>query len=88
MSTTLSHKDRLISFLKKDIGGFGMTNKQVSSFSQELKDLEILDLSKSNTQEWVMNNSQGQASLVTLGTWSQLGLLSKLVEIKILTKGR
>lgn len=82
----MSHKDRLIAFLKKDVGGMGMTNQQVKSFSSELKELGILDLSKSNTQQWVITEAEGQASLITLGTWSQLGLLSKLVEIKQITK--
>ena len=49
---------------------------------------DILDLSKSNTQAWVMSSPEGQASLITLGTWSQLGLLSKMAEIKSITKGK
>jgi len=82
MSTTNSHEAKLIKFLSKDIGGMGMSNTQIKQFSSDLKELGILDLSKSNTQSWLMTDKIGQASLVTLGTWSTLGLLSKIAEIK------
>ena len=82
MSTTNSHEAKLIKFLSKDIGGMGMSNTQIKQFSSDLKELGILDLSKSNTQSWLMTDKIGQASLVTLGTWSTLGLISKIAEIK------
>jgi len=87
-STTSSHEAKLIKFLSKDIGGMGMSNTQIKQFSSDLKELGILDLSKSNTQSWLMTDKIGQASLVTLGTWHSLGLLSKIAEIKTICKDK
>jgi len=88
MSTTSSHQTRLLGFLKKEVGGFGMSNEDIKRFSNDLKTLGILDMSKSNTQQWLMEDDTGRASLITLGTWSQLGLLGKIAEIKTITTGK
>ena len=88
MSTTSSHQEKLLKFFRKEKGGFNMSSLEIKRFSNELKVLGILDLSKSNTQEWVLTDSVGQASLITLGTWSQLGLLGKIAEIKTITTGK
>ena len=84
----MSHQDRLISFLKKEVGGAGLSNTQIKEFSSNLKVLGIIDLSKSNTQEWLMNDKVGQSTLITLVTWFSLGLLSKIVEIKNITEDK
>ncbi len=76
-----SHQDRLIAFLKKDVGGAGFTNEQVRDFSRTLKETGIIDLSKSSTQEWVTQDSNGQQVLVQLISWYSLGLLTNLEQI-------
>ena len=83
-----SHKERLISFMKKEVGGFGFSNDNIKKFSSDLKALGILDMSKPETAEWLMNDKVGQSTLIALGTWYSLGLLSKIAEIKNITQGK
>ena len=83
-----SHQDRLIAFLKKEQGGMGLSNQQIKAFSNEVRELGFLDLSKSSTQQFVMTDKVGQGVLITLGTYYSLGLLNKFVEIKHLTEGK
>lgn len=78
----MSHKDRLIAFLKKDVGGLGLSNSQIKEFSSMLKNLEIIDMSSSRNAEWLISDTKGQAVLVSLGTYYSLGMLSKISEIK------
>jgi hypothetical protein len=47
-----------------------------------------LDMSKPETAEWLMNDKVGQSTLITLGTWYSLGLLSKIAEIKEICKDK
>ena len=83
-----SHQERLISFLKKDVGGLNLSNSQVKDFSNQLKVLGIIDMSKTSTQEWLMSDKIGQGVLITLGTYYSLGFLSKWVEITNITTGK
>ena len=83
-----SHQDRLIAFLKKEVGGAGFNNEQVRDFSRTLKETGIIDLSKSSTQEWVTQDSNGQQVLVQLISWYSLGLLTNLEQIIKQTKGK
>ena len=85
---SMSHQDRLVAFLKKEQGGMNLSNQQIKDFSNEVRALGLLDLSKSATQEWVMTDEIGQGVLVTLGTYFTLGLLNKFVEIKEICKDR
>lgn len=78
----LSHTDKLIAWLKKDIGGAGLSNEQIREFSTRLKELDIINLSDSSKAEWVMNNPTGQQVLIQLVSWYSLGLLTNLVNIK------
>lgn len=78
----LSHKERLVKFLIKELGG----TEQVKRFSTELKTLGICDLSESKTAEYVMSE-EGAVYLFTLVTNFQFGLLNKLVEIQNKIKG-
>ena len=85
---SISHKDKLIAFLKKDVGGMNLSNQQIKDFSNEVRALGLLDLSKTSTQEWVMTDKIGQGVLITLGTYYTLGFLNKFVEIKNITTGK
>ena len=87
-STMASHQDRLIAFLKKDVGGANLSNEQIREFSKNLKELEILDLSRSSTAQWVTQDEVGQSTLITLVTWYSLGLLQKITDIKKITKDK
>ena len=84
----MSHQDRLVAFLRKDNGGMNLSNQQIKDFSNEVRALGLLDLSKTSTQEWVMTDKIGQGVLITLGTYYTLGLLNKFVEIKNITTGK
>jgi len=88
MSTTSSHQTRLLGFLSKEVGGLGLSNSQIKDFSNQLKVLGIIDMSKSSTQEWLMSDKVGQSTLITVGTWYSLGLLSKIADIKTITEGK
>ena len=77
MSTTQSHNDKLVKFLIKELDGAS----NVKTFSNELKALGICDLSKSNTQQYVMSK-EGSVFLFTLVTHYNFGLLNKLVQIQ------
>ena len=77
----LSHKERLVKFLIKELGG----TEQVKRFSAELKALGICDLSESKTAEYVMT-TEGAAYLFSLVTYFNFGLLNKLVEIESAVK--
>ncbi len=81
-STTSSHNDKLVKFLIKELDGAG----NVKRFSSDLKALGICDLSKSNTQQYVMSK-EGAVYLFTLVTHYNFGLLNKLVEIQDKIKG-
>ena len=83
-----SHQDRLIAFLKKDVGGAGLSNEQIREFSTSLKELDILNLSNPQTAEWVMVDAVGQQVLIQLISWYSLGLLTNLVILKQKTKGK
>ena len=82
MSSTASHTDRLVAFLKKDIGGAGLSNEQIREFSKQLKELDIIDMSVSANAEWLITNGTGQQVLVQLVSWYTLGLLANINNIK------
>ncbi len=84
----MSHQENLVKFLRREIGGANLSNEQIKQFSKQLKELGILDMSKSNTAEWLIRDSVGQATIITLVTWFSLGLLSKIVDIKTITQGK
>ena len=77
-----SHQDRLVAFLKKDVGGAGLSNQQVKEFSSLCRELGIIDLSKTEYQEWVMKDPDGQTVLIQLVSWYSLGLLNNIKNIK------
>jgi len=74
--STISHEQKLIKFLVKELGG----SSNVKRFSSELKELGI-DLSKSKTQEFVMS-SEGSPMLFTLVSYFTFGILHKMSEIQ------
>ena len=83
-----SHQDRLVAFLKKEVGGANLSNNQIKDFSSQLKQLGIADMSKTSTAEWLIKDSVGQSTLITLVSWYSLGLLSKMADIKTITEGK
>ena len=84
----MSHTDRLISFLKKDVNGAGLSNEQIRQFSQQLKDIGLIDMSSSANAEWLMTSSNGQQVLIQLVSWYTLGLLTNIATIKNTIKGK
>lgn len=83
-----SHQDRLVAFLKKEVGGAGFSNQQIKEFSTSLKELDLLNLSNPQTAEWVMTDAVGQQTLIQLVSWYSLGLLTNLVNLKKITQGK
>ena len=74
MSLKPEHKKQIIDTLKRELG----TGKEVSKFSQSLKDLQLIDLSKDEQLESAVNDG----SLMTYLTHYSLGLIPKLLELK------
>lgn len=84
----MSHKDRLISFLKKDVNGAGLNNEQIRQFSQQLKEIDIIDMSVSANAEWLITTGNGQQVLIQLVSWYTLGLLTNIATIKKTIQGK
>jgi len=82
VSTTVSHTDKLIMFLKRDVGGAGLSNEQIKEFSSQLKELALIDMSVSKNAEWLVTEMEGQQVLVQLVSMYTLGLLHNIVSIK------
>ena len=76
-STTSSHNDKLVKFLIRELDGAS----NVKKFSSDLKALGICDLSKSQTQEFIMS-SDGSPMLFTLVSYYNFGILNKIVQIQ------
>ena len=77
-----SHTDKLIMFLKRDVGGAGLSNEQIKEFSSQLKELALIDMSVSKNAEWLVTEMEGQQVLVQLVSMYTLGLLHNIVSIK------
>jgi len=77
-----SHTDKLIMFLKRDVGGAGLSNEQIKEFSSQLKELALIDMSVSKNAEWLVTEMEGQQVLVQLVSMYTLGLLHNVVSIK------
>ena len=88
MNTTLSYQEKLVRFLKKEVGGANLSNHQVKDFSTTLKELDMIDMSKTESARWLISEAEGQAVLTTLVTWYSLGLLQKMNDIKTIIKGK
>lgn len=82
MSTTVSHTEKLIKFLKRDVGGAGLSNEQIKEFSSQLKELGLIDMSVSKNAEWMVTEMEGQQVLIQLVSMYTLGLLNNVVTIK------
>ncbi len=78
MMMSPEHKKQIIATLKRELG----TAKEVSKFSNTLKDLQLIDLSKDEQLESAVNDG----TLMTFLTYYSLGILPKLVEIKYKAK--
>ena len=77
-----SHTDKLIMFLKRDVGGAGLSNEQIKEFSSQLKELALIDMSVSKNAEWLVTEMEGQQVLVQLVSMYTLGLLTNIAHIK------
>ena len=83
-----SHTDRLIAFLKKDVGGAGLSNDQIRDFSSTLKDLDLIDMSISANAEWLITDMTGQQCLSQLVSSYTLGILTNIKILKQTIKGK
>ena len=75
---TKEHKAQIIATLKRELG----SGKAVSAFSQSLKDLQLIDLSKDEQLESAVNDG----SLMVFLTHYSLGFIPKLLELKYMEK--
>ena len=69
-------------FLKRSVGGAGLSNEQIKEFSSQLKELALIDMSVSKNAEWLVTEMEGQQVLVQLVSMYTLGLLHNVVSIK------
>ena len=68
------HKKQIVATLKRELG----SGKELTKFSQSLRDLSLVDLSKEEQLEAAANDG----SLMVFLTYYGLGLIPKLVELK------
>jgi len=72
------HKKQVIATLKRELG----SGKELTKFSQSLRDLNLIDLSN----EVQLEAATKDGSLMTYLTHYSLGLIPKLLEIKYTEK--
>ena len=75
---TKEHKTQIIATLKRELG----SGKEVSKFSNSLKELNLIDLSQDAQLEKAVNDG----SLMTYLSMYSLGVIPKLLELKYMEK--
>jgi len=68
------HKKQIVATLKRELG----SGKELTKFSQSLRDLNLVDLS----QDAQLEKAANDGSLMTFLTYFSLGLIPKLIELK------